>query len=978
MCVRHISLLCAAVFLGTLAVAATAAGQEPIVYYPFDELGNTIVDASGNGNDGMPNGGVQFEPAGYAKGCFSFNGSDSYVELDRPIQDDFTIMAWIKTDTEGLAGTQAYQGSGLFWSDVGGVANDFVIAILGTKFSFFAGNPDTSVTSNGDVVTGEWIHVAAVRDTGAGTISVYLDGALDNSINHSNTGPLDAQQVFVIGSNTLDQRFYTGLVDEVKIFDVALVEAEVQTAMRVGAAIASDPVPATELVDIVRDVVLSWTAGEFAQTHDVYFGTVFDDVNNASRDNPLGVLLSQDQSENTFDPEGLLEFGTTYYWRIDEVNGAPDFAIFKGDVWSFTAEPLAYPIENIIATSNAISDAGTGPENTVNGSGLDEADQHSTIGSDMWLGLPGGADPVYLQYDFGRVYKMHEMLVWNYNVQFELLLGFGPKDVTVEYSENGADWAALGDVVFAQATARPAYAANTTVDFQGVAAQHVRLTINSGYGMTGQYGLSEVRLLYIPAHAREPQPADGAVGVGVDADLAWRAGRDATTHEVYFGTDAGALELAGTPTDATLDPGALDLDTAYYWKVDETSDAVWEGDLWTFVTQEYLVVDDFESYDDEENPIYETWIDGFTNETGSTVGYFEAPFAEQTIVNSGRQSMPLSYDNTAVATSEAEFDLDQDWTAGGAQILSIAFAGAGDNAPAQLYAVINGNRVDFGGDASALAGAAWQVWNIDLSTVGGNLRNVTSLTIGIEGAGATGIVYIDDIRLYPGTSESITPADPGVANLVAHYALDGNANDSSGNGHDGTPVGNVSFVNDPARGQVVSLPGGDDQYISIEGVGISGNMPRTIACWAKADSTSIPDWTLIFGFTGTADAQGGNGSHFNIGSLGGPGGVGAHCWGWEETIFSDEQALEWHHYAMTYDGTTILYYGDGILQDTDVAKSNVQDLAISSDRVHIGSRITQTSSFPGSVDDARIYDRMLTEEEVAWLAGRRLPIQKPL
>ena len=82
----------------------------------------------------------------------------------------------------------------------------------------------------------------------------------------------------------------------------------------------------------------------------------------------------------------------------------------------------------------------------------------------------------------------------------------------------------------------------------------------------------------------------------------------------------------------------------------------------------------------------------------------------------------------------------------------------------------------------------------------------------------------------------------------------------------------------PVRGQVVSLPGGDDQYISIEGVGISGNMPRTIACWAKADNTSIPDWTLIFGFTGhsrlgrTAAGEGGNGSHFNIGSLGGPGG----------------------------------------------------------------------------------------------------------
>ncbi|MCH8121438.1 MAG: LamG domain-containing protein, partial [Planctomycetes bacterium] len=114
-----------------------------------------------------------------------------------------------------------------------------------------------------------------------------------------------------------------------------------------------------------------------------------------------------------------------------------------------------------------------------------------------------------------------------------------------------------------------------------------------------------------------------------------------------------------------------------------------------------------------------------------------------------------------------------------------------------------------------------------------------------------------------------------------------------------------------------------------------------------------------------------------IGSLGGPGGVGAHVWGWEETIFSDEVALDWHHYAMTYDGTTIQYYGDGILMDTDTGKSNVQDLSASADRVHVGSRITQTSSFPGKVDDAQIFNHVLSGAEVAWLAGMTLPFDKP-
>jgi hypothetical protein len=173
---------------------------------------------------------------------------------------------------------------------------------------------------------------------------------------------------------------------------------------------------------------------------------------------------------------------------------------------------------------------------------------------------------------------------------------------------------------------------------------------------------------------------------------------------------------------------------------------VWEGHLWSFTTQTFFVVEDFESYDDEDNLIYESWIDGWGNETGSTVGYLEAPFTERAIVNGGSQSMPLFYDNSGVATSEAEFALGQNWTTNGIQGLSLSFYGAPDNT-GQLYVKINDTKVAYEGDAADIAGAAWQVWNIDLSTVGGNLSNVASLTIGIEGAGATGVVYIDDIRL---------------------------------------------------------------------------------------------------------------------------------------------------------------------------------------------------------------------------------------
>jgi len=531
---------------------------------------------------------------------------------------------------------------------------------------------------------------------------------------------------------------------------------------------ATNPVPASGDVDVPRDVVLSWKAAPQAVTHDVYFGASFDDVGAASRSNPLGVLLSQDQAGTTFDPPGILDFETTYYWRVDEVNGAPDFTIFEGDVWSFTAEPFAYPIANIIATSNVNSDAGAGPQNTVNGSGLNASDQHSVDSPDMWLGLPAAGETAQIQWEFDGVYKLHEMLVWNYNVQFELILGFGVKDVTVEYSTNGTDWTVLGDVTLNQATAKPTYAANTTIDFGGVAAQYVRLNINSGFGLMGQYGLSEVRFMYIPAQAREPQPADGATDVSVDSALTWRAGRDAASHEVHFGTDAEALALAGTVSVNTYAPDELNLGTTYYWQINEIQDTEsWQGPVWSFATQEYLVVDDFESYNDDIDAgttIFDTWLDGWVNETGSTVGYLNAPFAEQGTVHSGRQSMPLAYDNTSVAVSEADLELSANWSLYGVKSLSLYFYGAAGNT-GQLYVKINGTKVAYDGPAINLARPSWQLWSIDLSQVG-NVSNVRSLTIGVEGSGAKGLLLIDDIRLYPEVLSYTSPDVTGAGDTV--------------------------------------------------------------------------------------------------------------------------------------------------------------------------------------------------------------------
>lgn len=306
------------------------------------------------------------------------------------------------------------------------------------------------------------------------------------------------------------------------------------------------------------------------------------------------------------------------------------------------------------------------------------------------------------------------------------------------------------------------------------------------------------------------------------------------------------------------------------------------------------------------------------------------------------------------------------WLAGDTAVEFNVYFGADPNAVAAGDAsVLLGRQAEKSlALTSALTWDAKYYWKVDAITADGTILPgiVSSFTVKNQ-------AVIDDFEAY-----DVIPVQPSPAGLVGWWKFDGNYDDSSGNGRVGKPIGDgITFVDDPERGQVLHLPGTDNAtpsiFVEIGSVGISGNMPRTIACWAKADNTSIPDWTLIFGFTGNAAGAGGNGSHFNIGSLGGPGGVGAHVWGWEETIFSDQQALSWHHYAMTYDGTTIRYYGDGKLMDTDVAKSNVRDISASADRVHVGSRVTQNSSFPGSVDDCRIYNYTLSHAEVASLAG---------
>jgi hypothetical protein len=624
-------------------------------------------------------------------------------------------MAWIKTDTPGIElGAQGYQGSGLIWSDVAGVANDFILAVLGTKLSFFCGNPDLSVNSDRDVVTGQWVHVAGIRNLQEQKISIYIDGEHERTIDHGNSNPLDAHDVIAVGGNVLDSRYYTGLIDEVRIYDHALTGIEVLSAMQGQIwPYAWGPTPDDADMHFDTWVNIAWNPGGYAASHDIYLGDNFEDVNAGAEStfqgNQTGTFLVAGFPGFPY-PDGLVP-GTTYYWRIDEVNDAEPNSPWKGEIWSFSIPPkTAYA--------------------------PDPAE---------------GAESVYV------------------DVELSWTEGFGSKLHTVYFGDNFAEvknatvGQAQGATTYTPGTLKMAKTYFWRVDEFDIIETHK----------------GDVWSFVTVGAVGSLQPANGAVDVKQTQILNWSPGVYGASHEVYFGTDKDAVKNADTTSpqykgsgnlgSESYDPGKLEWNTTYYWRIDEANnanaDSPWTGPLWNFTTANFLVVDDFESYNDlnEDEPgsnrIYLAWIDGFDNPAinGSVVGHANPPFAEQTIVHGGLQSMPMTYDN-AVGKSEATYVLtsNRDWTVKNVNTLTIWYRGSSSNAAEPMYVALNDSAVVTNDNPDAALAASWTQWNVDLQAFadqGVNLANVNSITLGLGNranpvAGGTGMLYFDDIRLY--------------------------------------------------------------------------------------------------------------------------------------------------------------------------------------------------------------------------------------
>ncbi len=768
---------------------------------------------------------------------------------------------------------------------------------------------------------------------------------------------------------------------------------------------AAKPNPQDKATDVSRDTVLSWKPGTSAATHNVYLGTDLDAVTAAG----ANVLVSQGQDANTYNPPGHLAMGQTCYWRVDEVNGAPDFTVHSGPVWSFTVEPHSYPIVSVTATASS-SDTGLAPQNTVDSSGLDPQDLHSTLDKAMWLSGKNAPLPAWIQYEFDRIYKLQEMWVWNHNTMMESIVGVGFKDVVVEYSVNGTDWTMLGELEFAQGTSADGYAHNTTVDFAGAAAKFVRLTPKNNWGdMTRQYGLSEVRFYYIPAHAREPVPASGATNVDpITTALSWRAGREAASHQVYISTDGQAVTDGSAPV-VTVDQASyaprpsLGLGAIYYWRVVEVNQAetpgTWASDIWSFSTLTYLTVDDFESYtNDSPSRVFQTWIDGagFSadeffptgnpgNGSGSLIGYdpTAGDIMETGIIHGGRQSMPLYYDNggtTRYSEAVRTFEYPQDWSKYGITTLVLHFRGDANNVAAPLYVKINSTKVLYNGGAPSTAVPVWKQWNIDLAALGTHRIGVKTLAIGVGdgSAGGTGTIFIDDILLYAAPPQPVAATDPGSSALMALYAMEDNLKDGSGRGNNGTATETPTYVQSlTGYGKALNLDGSNDYVDLPVGSLVSTLNSTTIAAWVYFTNTGNA-WQRIFDF-GNAGAGGADPSVYMFLTSNNNGmrtvrfAIRTAAVGEQGVNAPAALTTGWHHVAVVIDSAAmqLRLYQDGMLAASGATSLLPKDLGVTTQNWLGRSQWTADAFFGGSIDDFRIYSRALSESEVRYLAGDR-------
>jgi len=339
-----------------IMVSSVRADSNLVAHYEFSAEGDFSNSVAGAAATGDPQGDAQViwdqERESYV---LSLDGDGDYVNCGTDdighIDTAITVAAWIRTDS--LSSSDMVAGKGYAWRLQGNSTNNLLFQISDTAPS------GSNATGSTNVNDGQWHHVAGAYD--GASYSLYVDGILDGSMDASGTINTWDGYFFCIGAHYKKgderdpRRFFDGLIDDIRIYDKALSGSDIRQLFTFKPGSASKPNPADEDTDAARNVDLSWSAADTAVQHDVYFGADFNDVNNADTFDIVGIYRGR-QDANSYTLAGTLEWDTTYYWRIDEVNDAHPDSPWTGDVWSFTIRNylVVDDFEGYDAVDNAI------------------------------------------------------------------------------------------------------------------------------------------------------------------------------------------------------------------------------------------------------------------------------------------------------------------------------------------------------------------------------------------------------------------------------------------------------------------------------------------------------------------------------------------------------------------------------------------------------------------------------------------------
>ncbi|HUV64726.1 MAG TPA: LamG domain-containing protein, partial [Sedimentisphaerales bacterium] len=324
-----------------------------VAWYKFEAgAGTKVLDFSGHENHGTivpgPRGTVQWVEGLFNMALEFLGDSQGYVEMPPTIVTTAkgSILMWINT-TQGDA---ANNDEGMLWwacqianGDGYGGENEIHINIDDPgngELDFFleedgAGN---DITIDGPEVGGTgWRHVAATWDLAEGC-RLYVDGVeVGYAAHNTNVKSFAAMRLGRPVSTGSGNCFYDGLMDDVRLFDYAISAAKVAEIVSKG----EDPLRAGALnpssgalTPINQATPLSWSPGEKASQHDVYFGADRDAVVNTDTSDTTGIYRGRQSATSYTPPEGVQMAGGPYYWRIDEVS--TDGTITTGAVWSFS------------------------------------------------------------------------------------------------------------------------------------------------------------------------------------------------------------------------------------------------------------------------------------------------------------------------------------------------------------------------------------------------------------------------------------------------------------------------------------------------------------------------------------------------------------------------------------------------------------------------------------------------------------------